>query len=94
MKTSRTQLNHDGDEEEPQQEDGGDQVPEMKVCENMSAGGFPNVVAIVLIIEKSAVTCGSFRMTYCAGDRPEVFFSSAMNSDTDAPKCRRVTLSG
>ena len=66
--------------------------PRWRVCENMSPAVSPKVVAIVLIIQNSAVTCGSFRMTYCAGDRPEVFFSSAMNSDTDAPKCRRVTL--
>ena len=41
MKTSRPQLNHDGDQEEPQQEDGGDQVPEMEGLRKHVACGFP-----------------------------------------------------
>ena len=66
--------------------------PSWRVCENMSPAVSPNVVAMVLIIQNSAVTWGSFRMTYCAGERPEMFFWSAMNSATDAPRCRCVTL--
>src|SRR4029079_9213080 len=58
----------------------------------MSPAVSPNVVAMVLIIQNSAVTWGSFRMTNCAGERPEMFLWSAMNSATDAPRCRGVTV--